>query len=92
MKESWKAINELLNKRSKCSNIDSLKEPGSEIVHKKEISNTINRFFCSVGKDLADKIDPAPNPLLAGNYETNKYKITFQFRTIEMQEIRDAFA
>ena len=28
MKESWKTINELLNKRSKSSNIDSLKESG----------------------------------------------------------------
>ena len=35
MKESWKAINEILNKRSKSSNIDCLKESGSETVHKK---------------------------------------------------------
>ena len=72
MKESWKAINELLNKRSKSSNIDCLKESGSETVHKKDISNAVNSFFCSVGKDLADKLDPAPNPLLAGDYEINK--------------------
>ena len=53
MKESWKAINELLNKRSKSSNIDCLKESGSETVHKKDISNAMNNFFCSVGKDLS---------------------------------------
>ena len=47
----------------------------------------MNSFFCSVGKDLADKIDPAPNPLLAGDYEIKKH-----FRTIKVQEIRDAFA
>ena len=92
MKESWKAINELLNKRSKSSNIDCLKESGSETVHKKDISNAMNSFFCSVGKDLADKIDPAPNPLFAGDYEINKPKATFHFRTIEVHEIRDAFA
>ncbi len=34
----------------------------SVIVHKKDISNAMNNFFCSVGKDLADKIDPAPIP------------------------------
>ena len=33
-----------------------------------------------------------PNPLLAGDYEINKHKATFHFRTIEVQEIRDAFA
>ena len=36
MKESWKTINELLNKRSKSSNIDSLKESGSETVQRKD--------------------------------------------------------
>ena len=92
MKESWKAINELLNKRSKSCNIDCLKESGAEIVHKKDISNAMNSFFCSVGKNLADKIDPAPNPLLEGDYEVNKRKARFSFRTIEVQEIRDAFA
>ena len=73
MKESWKAISELLNKRSKSSNIDCLKESGSEILHKIDISNAMNSFFCSVGKGLADKIEPAPNPLLAGNYEISKH-------------------
>ena len=62
--ESWKEINELLNKRSKFSNIDSLKESCSEIVHKKNISNSINNFFCSMGKDLADKLIQPQIPFL----------------------------
>ena len=69
MKESWKTINELLNKRSKSSNIDSLKESGSETVHRKEIPDAMNSYFCSVGKDLADKISPVPNPLPSGDFE-----------------------
>ena len=77
----------IFNKRSKSSNIDCLKEFGSETVHKKDISNAMNSLFCPVGKDLADKLDPAPNPLLAGDYEINKHKATFHFRTIEVQEI-----
>ena len=92
MKESWKEINELLSKRSKSSKIDSLKESDSEGVHKKDISNAMNNFFCSVGKDLADKIDPVPNPLLTGDYEITNYKTIFRFRTIDVQEIRDAIA
>ena len=51
----------------------------------------MDSFLCSVGKDLAEKIDPAPNPLLEGDYEVNK-RVIFSFRTIEAQEIRDAFA
>ena len=45
MKESWKEINELLDKSSKSSNIDSLKESGSKTVHKKYIYNAINSLF-----------------------------------------------
>ena len=82
----------LLNKRFKSGNIDCLKEYGSEIVHKNDISDAMNNLFCSVGKDFADKIHPAQNPLLAGNYEVNKQKARFHFRTIEVQEVRDAFA
>ena len=44
MKESWKAINELLNKRSKSCNIDCLRDSGNGINNKKEISNIMNSF------------------------------------------------
>ena len=45
MKESWKTINEPLNKRSKSSNIDCLKEWDSETVCKKKNSNKMSTFF-----------------------------------------------
>ena len=62
MKNSWKTINELLNKRSKSTHIDCLKESGTEIVNKKDISNTMNDFFCSIGKDLPKKLILLLNP------------------------------
>ena len=92
MKESWKAMNELLNKRSKCSSIDCLKESGTETRNKTDISNAMNNFFCTIGRDLADKIQLAANPLLSGEYEVNKDKAKFNFKTIELKDIRDAFA
>ena len=52
----------------------------------------MNSFFCSEGKGLAEKIDPTPNPLPEGDYEVNKRKARFSVRTIEVHEIRDAFA
>ena len=55
MKESSKTINELLNKRSKSSNTESLKESASETVHKKDISDAMNNYFCLIGKDLKEK-------------------------------------
>ena len=38
------------------------------------------------------KIDPAPNSLLVGDYEINKHNAIFHFGSIEVKEIRDAFA
>ena len=72
MKESSKTINEILNKRSKSSSIDCLKESTTETCNKKDVSNAINDFFCTIGRDLADEIQPDANPLLSGEYEVNK--------------------
>ena len=52
----------------------------------------MNDLFYSIGKDLAGKIDPAPNLLLAGEYEVNKHNATFRFKTIEVHEIRKEFS
>ena len=92
MKESWKTINELLNKRSKSSNIDCLKESGTATRNKKDVSNAMNNFFCTIGRELADKIQPASSPLLSGEYEVNKDKAKFHFKAIELKDIRDAFS
>ena len=92
MKESWKTINQVLNKRSKSTNIDLLKGPGGEIVNKQEISNTMNDYFCSVGKDLASKIEDAPNPMLTGENNLNPDNERFNFRPIVVQDIRDAMS
>ena len=91
-KESWKTINELLNKRSKSSSIDSLAGSGSDTVPKEDIPDVMNSYFSSVGKELADKISATPNALLSGNFKVNKTNAKFHFRTIQVQEIRDAFA
>ena len=85
-------MNELLNKRSKSSSIDCLKESGTETRNKKDVSNAMNNFFCTIGRDLADKIQLAANPLLSGEYEVNKDKAKFNFKTIELKDIGDAFA
>ena len=45
MKESWKTVTELLNKRSKSSSIDCLKESGTETRNKKDVSNAMNNLF-----------------------------------------------
>ena len=92
MKESWKTINELLNKRSKSCNVDCLKDSGNTIVNKKDTSDTMNDFFCTIGEKLASKIDAVPNPPLAGDYDGNDKSVRFQFTTTNVKEVRDASA
>ena len=48
---------QVINKRTKSTNIDLLKDSRSVIVDMQEISNAMNSYFCSVGKDLASKIE-----------------------------------
>ena len=90
MKESWKTIKQIINKGSKSTNIDLLKDSGREIVDMQEISNTMNSYFCSVVKDLASKIEDAPKPMLTGEYNLNPDNRRFNLRPIVVQDIRDA--
>ena len=92
MKESWKTVNELLNKRSKSCNIDCLKDSEHTFVNKKAISNAMNNIFCTMGEKLASKIDAVPNPLLSGDATEHNSSVKFQFGSITVKEIRDAIA
>ena len=80
----------IINKRSKSTNIELLSNKGTEIIAKKEISNVISKYFCSVGRDLAGKIDKSPNPLLSGDYDINPLKSTFVFNSIQAQHVSEA--
>ena len=45
LKDSWKTINELLNKRSKSCNIDCVKDSDSVATRIEDIANVMNRYF-----------------------------------------------
>ena len=72
IKETWKTINQLVNKRSKTTDISTIREGDRVISDPTEIADSMNQFFCSVGKDLSDKIPNKENPLLTGNYGERK--------------------
>ena len=52
MKETWKTINLLLNKRSKMTNVRCLDVEGRILTDNNEIAHSMNDFFCSIGKTL----------------------------------------
>ena len=79
MKETWNTTNALLNKRCKSPSIASLTEGDVQIHEKREISNTMNDYFCTIGQKLVDEIDQSLNPLLVGNYLINEDNKTMTF-------------
>ena len=52
----------------------------------------MHSYFCSVGEELANKIEDCVNPLLNGMYAMNNCNTRFHFHNIEDQYIRDAMA
>ena len=66
MKGTWKIINQLVNKRSKSTNISCLSVNGNQFSDSSKIANSMNDYFCSIGNDLASEIPDKPNALLNG--------------------------
>ena len=48
------------------------------------------KYFCSVGRDLAGKINKCPNPLLSGEYDINPLKSTYVLSSIQAQHVSEA--
>ena len=85
MKESLRAVNKLLSK-SKSSKNKCLKVGGTETVNEKSISDVMDSFIWSIGKELAEKLDCVPNPLLTIEYEVKANKAKFSFKANHAKE------
>ena len=92
MKETWRTMNLLLNERSKSTNIEILRDQNKTISNKGEISQSMNSFFCSIGKDLASNIDGGYDPLLLCDYFQNSNATKFTFKSIYAKQIREAIS
>ena len=74
LKNTWKTINEVLNKKSKTTNISSINIEGKHISDSAGVAESMNNFFCTIGETLSEKIPRAKNPLLENDYEVNPQK------------------
>ena len=91
IKETWKTINQLANNRSNTTEISTIKEGNRVISDPTEIADSMNQFFCSVGKDLSDKIPNKENPLLTGNYGKRKKDVEkFAFVPVNPENVLKA--
>ena len=82
------ALNQLMNKRPKTTNFDQLKQEGNVISNKKDISDTMNQYFSSVGTTLAEYIEDSPNPLLSGEYHLNAGNSLFKLSALQVHDVR----
>ena len=52
-------MNQVINKRSKTTNIKALTEGDETITDNKSVADTMNSFFCNVGRSLAGRSLPS---------------------------------
>ena len=90
MKATWQIVNQLLNKRSNSTSNISLNADGREVLQKDAIANSINKYLCSNGNDLANEIPNTPNPLLNNEYTVNAHESTFRFSEISAHDVTQA--
>ena len=87
MKETWSTINKLIHKRSKTTKIQSLKADSIIIFDSKEIANSMNQFFCTVGEKLSNDIPETVNPLLTDEYIVNPKNAPFSFIPVAPKQL-----
>ena len=92
IKETWKTVNQLINKRSKTTNILSIKEDERVISNPQDIAETMNHFFCNNGKDLSAKIPATKNPLLNGDFGDKIVSSSFSFSHLNKEKVLKAFS
>ena len=87
LKESWKTINQVINKSSKTTSIPFLNVEGGSTKNNKKIASTMNGFFCTIGNRLSDKIPEKPNPLLSNDYDLGDAVGNFSFKVISENDV-----
>ena len=88
-KDSWKYINELLNRKQNTSAISQLKIDGQIVTGPKNVANEFNKYFCEIGPRLAQNIP-------SNNHDPLKYvrpsSSEFMFRQISEKELINALS
>ena len=90
LKQTWKIANQILNKSSKTTKIDSIRLDDKTITDKKIIPNIMNEYFCNIGNSLKESVPYEKNPLMEGAYNINSSSETFTFSEISEEEVISA--
>ena len=93
MRKTWQAINALLNRRRRSSKpINKLKDPqmNNSIVNDPScIPNIVNKYFCSVGNNLATKMPQARYSYMKYLNNSKSPDTSFFFKPVTSHEISE---
>ena len=53
LRNTWKTLKSVMNETSTCSSIEKIMVHNTEITNKQQISNEMNKFFATIGQNLA---------------------------------------
>ena len=85
-KDGWKAINDLLKKRSKSTIINKIKTEHLEVTGDKNIAEEFTRYFPTIGPKLGDNLPSSDiNPM---SYVTHSSQV-FNSRNIIFTEVKN---
>ena len=79
LENTWKTINNVLNKKSKTTNITTLNIDGKLISNTAGIAEAMNNILCTIGATLSEKIPQIKNLMLEHEYKVNPQKQSFDF-------------
>ena len=87
LKNTWKTINQVLNKKSLITHIPSLEVEGKTVSGDTAIAESMNNFLCEIRKTLSDKVPQSSNPLLDNDYKVNPKSVKFHFEYINVPKV-----
>ena len=92
MRKTWQAINAILNRRSRSSKpINKLKDPqinNSIVDDPSRIPNIINKYFSSVGNNLATKMPQAKYSYMEYLNNSKSPDTSFFFKPVTSHEVK----
>ena len=86
LRNTWKILKSVINETSKCSSIEKIRVHNTEITNKQQISNEMNKYFSTIGQNLAKDI---PDNTIGSTHMVTRSNKVFKFRKVCPSQVHD---
>ena len=86
LRNTWKVLKKVINRKGKCNLVNKITVNNTEITNKQEIPDEMNKYFASIGSNLAKGI---PEGNLAPISLVKQSQSTFRFKKITPIQIHN---